>query len=341
MKQLHKLNAALILLVFAIMVTSGTLAGTLGWLLYSRNIKPGPFYMLFFLPVISVVFGTMLSMVVSKRVLKPLNDLIAATREIAKGNLDVKVNPSISIGEIGELISSFNNMTTELSSIELFRNDFINNFSHEFKTPIVSIRGFAKRLLDDHLSEAQRKEFAAIIVSESDRLTKMSSNVLLLTKYENQEMVTEKSTFSLDEQLRNCLLLFEKEWSEKNLDLQLDLTPINYYGDQEMLSQVWTNLIANAVKFSHPAGSLEIRCYPDGSAVKVKIADSGIGMDDETCRHIFEKFYQGDSAHASLGNGLGLSIVKRILDLCGGQITVKSKKDVGTTFTVKLPMQQK
>jgi len=191
------------------------------------------------------------------------------------------------------------------------------------------------------LSEAQRKEFAAIIVSESDRLTKMSSNVLLLTKYENQEMVTEKSTFSLDEQLRNCLLLFEKEWSEKNLDLQLDLTPINYYGDQEMLSQVWTNLIANAVKFSHPAGSLEIRCYPDGSAVKVKIADSGIGMDDETCRHIFEKFYQGDSAHASLGNGLGLSIVKRILDLCGGQITVKSKKDVGTTFTVKLPQQQK
>lgn len=341
MKQLHKLNAALILLVFAIMVTSGTLAATLGWLLYSRNIKPGPFYMLFFLPVISVVFGTMLSMVVSKRVLKPLNDLIAATREIAKGNLDVKVNPSISIGEIGELISSFNNMTTELSSIELFRNDFINNFSHEFKTPIVSIRGFAKRLLDDHLSEAQRKEFATIIVSESDRLTKMSSNVLLLTKYENQEMVTEKSTFSLDEQLRNCLLLFEKEWSEKNLDLQLDLTPINYYGDQEMLSQVWTNLIANAVKFSHPAGSLEIRCYPDGSAVKVKIADSGIGMDDETCRHIFEKFYQGDSAHASLGNGLGLSIVKRILDLCGGQITVKSKKDVGTTFTVKLPQQQK
>jgi len=329
------------MIVFMIMMASGTLASLLGWFLYSNHIQPGLHFILLFLPVISVLFGTLLSMIVSKRVLKPLNDLIVATREIAKGNLDVRVDPSPSIGEIGELISSFNNMTTELSSIELFRNDFINNFSHEFKTPIVSIRGFAKRLLDNHLSEAQRKEFAGIIVSESDRLTKMSSNVLLLTKYENQEMITEKSIFSLDEQLRNCLLLFEKEWSEKNLDLQLELAPINYYGDEEMLSQVWINLIANAIKFNNPNGNLVIRCFLDGSAVKVKISDSGIGMDDETCRHIFEKFYQGDNTHGSAGNGLGLPIVKRILDLCGGQITVKSKKGVGTAFTVKLPGQQK
>lgn len=297
--------------------------------------------MLVFLPFTSVVIGMFLSLVFSKRILKPINDLIHATKEVTRGNFDIRVEMTDESNELNDLIYSFNHMVKELGSIEMFRNDFINNFSHEFKTPIVSIKGFAKQLQKDDLSKEQRKEFTDIIISESNRLTHMSSNILLLNKYENQEIISSQTRFSLDEGIRNVLVVLEKEWSQKELTLDLILDEIDYTGNEEMLSQVWMNLITNGIKYSEEYGILTIRCYEEENRVMVQITDYGIGMSEETASHIFEKFYQGDLAHKSQGNGLGLSIVKRILELCGGTIKVESVFGKGTTFLVSLPKGSK
>lgn len=275
---------------------------------------------------------------VVRGIFQPLRDLSNATREIEKGNYNVQVaNPSPK-SAIGELISSFNHMARELNQVELFRNDFINNFSHEFKTPIVSIQGFANRLIRSGLSDRQKQEYAEIIAAEAKRLSGMASNVLMLNKYENQEIVTEKHIFSLDEQLRLCVLAQQEKWMARELEPDVNLAPVSICGNEEMLSQVWTNLIDNAIKFSHPGGHFAISCCYEGEAVRVMIRDEGCGMSEEVRAHIFEKFYQGDPAHKSSGNGLGLAIVHRIVVLCGGHITVESSPNCGTTFWITLPI---
>ena len=177
-------------------------------------------------------------------------------------------------------------------------------------------------------------------MTESERLANMSANVLLLTKLENQQIITDKTVYALDEQLRSCILLMEKQWSEKNLDLRLDLDELQYEGNEEMMSHIWVNLISNAIKFSPEGGVLEVSCMRVQDFIIVHVRDEGQGMDVATQARIFEKFYQGDSAHATEGNGLGLSLVKRIVDLCQGKITVNSAPGQGTTFSVYLPIEQ-
>jgi len=296
--------------------------------------------LIFVIPLTSIIIGTIISLITSRRVLKPLNELINATKEIAKGNFSVQVVNNHNCGELGDLISSFNDMVRQLNGVEMLHRDFINNFSHEFKTPIISIRGFAKQLKNSTLTNEEREEYADIIIRESERLTNMSTNILILDKLENQVIVSNKTKFSLDEQLRNCILLLEKQWESKNLDLQIDLSEVTIFNNEEMLEQVWLNLIGNAIKYSPENSKLTIECYKNGSEIKIKIIDSGIGMTDEVMAHIFDKFYQGDLAHKSEGNGLGLSIAKRILDLCDGKISVKSKLNKGSTFTVWLVAEE-
>ena len=231
-------------------------------------------------------------------------------------------------------------MAEELSGIEMFRTDFINNFSHEFKTPIVSIRGFARQLEREDLTEEQRREYTRIIAAESERLANMSANVLLLTKLENQQIVTDRARYRLDEQIRGCILLLEKQWEEKELELVLDLDELEYEGNEEMMSHVWVNLLGNAIKFSPPGGALEVSCMQVQSFIVARVTDHGEGMDAETRERVFEKFFQGDTAHATVGNGLGLSLVKRIVDLCRGKVTVQSAPGQGTTFAVYLPIEE-
>ncbi len=229
-------------------------------------------------------------------------------------------------------------MAAELGGLELFRKDFINNFSHEFKTPIVSIKGFARQLERDDLTERQRREYLDIIISESERLANMSGNVLLLSKLENQNIVTDKTRFQLDEQLRRCILLLEKSWTLKSLELDLELEETEFFGNEEMLQHVWVNLLGNAVKFSPQGGTLGVRLYREHGWAVVTVRDTGPGMDEVTRRRVFEKFYQGDTAHAVEGNGLGLSLVKRIVDLCQGTVEVDSVPGAGAAFTVRLPL---
>jgi len=225
----------------------------------------------------------------------------------------------------------------ELDGIELFRNDFINNFSHEFKTPIISIRGFAKELQYGDPDPAQRQEYAKIIAEEADRLAKLSTNVLELSKLENQQIITNRTKFYLDEQLRQCILLHESEWSRKNIEIIPELAEVRIESNEEILSHVWMNLIHNAIKFTSENGTVTVTLTAGETHATVRISDTGIGMSEEVRAHVFEKFYQGDASHHRSGYGIGLTMAHRAATLCGGTITVESTPGVGSTFTVVLP----
>jgi len=297
------------------------------------------FYPLF-LMLLCIAIAALLTGIFLDDRIKPIHRVNEAMKKVSKGDFSERVDDGKCSGEIRELVQSYNHMAEELSGIEMFRSDFINNFSHEFKTPIVSIRGFARQLEREDISEEQRREYTRIIVAESERLANMSSNVLLLTKLENQQIVTDKKPYRLDEQLRGCILLMEKQWSDKNLELRLDLDELTYSGNEEMMSHVWVNLISNAIKYSPEGGLLELGCMRVQDFIVVHVTDHGEGMDELTQLRIFEKFYQGDSAHAAEGNGLGLSLAKRIVDLCGGKIAVNSAPGEGSMFSVYLPVEE-
>ena len=334
----HSLVHNISLYVFLIILAAGLI--TLGIVFFLRLVGYFPsrseqpiIYMVSFI-VASAVIGTVISYMVAKHVLSPLSEFEKAMKEIENGNFNVSVDPEGTPKSIARVCESFNRMAKELSGTEMFRSDFINSFSHEFKTPIVSIEGFAARLKKDDLPEEKRKEYIDIIISESKRLTNLSTNILMLNKFENQEYITDRDTFFIDEQIRSCVLLLEKQWSKKDLDFDIDMEPIEFYGNQEMLSQVWLNIIGNSIKFSNEGSVINIKAFTRDGRIRVSITDHGEGMDEETLKHIFERFYQGDSAHASEGNGLGLPLVKRIVELCSGTIRVESEKGKGTVFTV-------
>ena len=285
------------------------------------------------------LIGTCAAAFFTKWVLLPLNEMIHATKRISKGDFKVHIQETFhERSDFGILQRSFNHMASELDGIEMFRNDFINNFSHEFKTPIVSIQGFAHQLRAGGLTPEEEREYIRIISDESDRLAKMSANILLLSKLENQAIVTDKAEFWLDEQLRTCLVLLEKQWGPKELELNLELDEVKYYFNENMLSQLWLNLFGNAIKFTPRGGTISCRLVADDKTVTVSIEDTGIGMSQETKRHIFDKFYQGDTSHTGDGNGIGLNIVSRILYLCGGSVSVESEIGRGSIFTVTLPV---
>ena len=285
------------------------------------------------------MIGTAVAAFFTKWVLLPLNEMIHATKRISKGDFKVHIQETFhERSDFGILQRSFNHMASDLDGIEMFRNDFINNFSHEFKTPIVSIQGFAHQLKAGGLTPEEEQEYIRIIADESDRLAKMATNILLLSKLENQAIVTDKTEFWLDEQLRTCLVLLEKQWGAKDIELNLDLDEVKYYFNENMLSQVWLNLFGNAIKFTPAGGTVSCSLFADSRTVTVRISDTGIGMSEDTRRHIFDKFYQGDTSHTGDGNGIGLNIVSRILYLCGGTVSVASEIGRGSTFTVTLPV---
>lgn len=343
-ERMGSLRVRLVLYVFFIMMTASLFTGTLYLLMFSFGWLRPLFITQMMSPVwlvcVSSVIGTVITAWIGKYYLSPVTQVIEATKRVAKGDFTVRLPEENGGGEMNDLVRSFNRMTRELGGIELFRTDFINSFSHEFKTPIVSIRGFARQLQRDDITDEERREYATIIADESTRLANLATNILLLSKLENQQIVTEQTEFHLDEQLRSCILLLEKQWTQKKLELVIDLDEVVCHGNAEMLSQAWVNLINNAIKFTPEGGTIGISlCKMDGKAM-VQVSDTGIGMDKETCKHIFEKFYQGEKSHHGEGNGLGLSLVQRIVALSHGKISVESVKGKGTTFTVQLPIKE-
>ncbi len=289
---------------------------------------------------LTLLFALVLAMAIlslsGRRMLRPIRALRLATQEVARGNFDVLL-PVRGKDEMSRLIVNFNQMTRDLSRMEMLRNDFINNVSHEFKTPLANIQGYANLLSQSDLGPEQQP-YAQIIAQEAARLSKLTTNILRLSKLENQDSVPDQKHFSLDEQLRQCLVALQEDWQAKDLQFDILLDSTEYFGNEELLQQVWLNLIGNAIKFSPREGLILVRCYRREQGVQVVITDQGPGMDKETQDRIFEKFYQGDRAHSSEGNGLGLPLVKRILDLCGGSIAVQSKPREGASFIVDLPI---
>lgn len=287
------------------------------------------------------IIATILFAWLSRYYLRPIKKLIRATKEMRNGNFSVRIQADTHpLSEMSDLIQSFNEMAHELEGIELFRNDFINSFSHELKTPIVSIRGFAKELQIEGRIEEQRREYARIIEEESDRLVRLSSNVLELSRLENQQIVTNQTVFYLDEQIRQSILLLEPEWTAKSLELLPDLCELRYYANEDMLSLIWKNLLSNAIKFTPAGGRIRVEMKLLDNCVEVSVTDSGIGMPDEIRAHIFEKFYQGDSSHSKKGYGIGLAVVQRVLKLCGGTVEVYSSPGEGSCFRVLLPINE-
>lgn len=288
----------------------------------------------------SIIIGMLLSFIIGNTVLKPLSELVKATKKVANGDfnttLPVGWTEKHTVRELRQLIEDFNEMTEELRNTEIFRNDFISNFSHEFKTPLASIRGFARQLCEGDLTPEQQREFSKIILDETEFLSVLSQNTLLLTGLENKDIISDKTLFSLDEQLRDCMIRLEPQWSEKDLEIEMDLDKISFFWNEQLLSHVWNNLFDNAVKFSQNGGKINVSCKENGGVITVSVADGGCGIPEESVPHIFEKFYQVDSSHATKGNGLGLPLVKKIVELCGGDICVESTVGVGTVFTVKL-----
>ena len=283
-----------------------------------------------------IIIGTIITSFVGKTILQPIRELNRATSEVAKGNFSVRVKVP-NDKEYSTLTKNFNKMAEELSGIETLREDFISNVSHEFKTPLASIQGFAKILQSDNLSKEEQNEYTQIIIDETSRLTKMSTNILKLTKLENQTTVGKKVRFSLDEQIRNILLILESEWSKKNINLDIELEDVIYVGNPELMGQVWQNVINNAIKFTPENGTIKVQLFRGELGVVVKISDNGPNISPEMQEKIFDKFYQGDRSRSTEGNGLGLALVKRILDLCKGKISVENLYEGGVCFKIELP----
>lgn len=271
---------------------------------------------------------------------KPMRRLSRAMRAVAQGDFTVSVKPvhkRSKFDYMDLMFEDFNAMVQELGSIETMKDDFIANVSHEIKTPLAVIRSYAGALQRENLSDQERREYAQTIAAASDSLSTLISNILKLNKLENQEIVPNASVYDLTRQLCDCALAHEEQWEKKNIDFDAQLEErVMIMADESMLEIVFNNLIANAVKYTEPGGRIVLRQEKDGKDVVVTVADTGCGMSEETVRHIFDKFYQGDTSHSGEGNGLGLALVKRVLDISGGSISVRSAPGEGSEFIVRL-----
>ena len=271
---------------------------------------------------------------------RPVRQIIKAAEQMMTGDFSVRIPPLHGIANadgFGVIADYFNQMAQELSGTETLRTDFIANVSHELKTPLAVIQNYGTMLQQQDLPENKRLEYAKAITDASRRLANLITNILKLNKLENQQIFPKAETYDLGEQLCECLLTFESAWEDKALDIETDVeAEVMINSDGELLSLVWNNLFSNAIKFTPPHGKISLTLKAEGEFAVVQVSDTGCGISPEVGKHMFEKFYQGDTSHATQGNGLGLALVKRVIDIVGGDISVSSEVGKGSRFTVKL-----
>ncbi len=288
------------------------------------------------LAAFSLILGILFSFIFNRIIINPLYKIYDALDKIASGDYSAKIEPR-GIGAIRFVAKRINAMAKELDSIETMRNDFVNNFSHEFKTPIISIEGFAKMLKDESLSQAERDEYLSIIISESHRLAELSTNILALNKLENQTILSGQTTFNVSEQIRLCVVLLEKKWTEKNITFDFEGDEYDIYANENLLQQLWMNIIDNAIKYSHEKSEIKIRISRKSHHLHFIFEDRGKGMTEAEIKHAFDRFYQADLNHKTDGNGIGLPVAKKICELHGGEISIYPTQGGGATVEVLLP----
>lgn len=316
---------------------STTLAMFIVWLLNRRfGVWLGMPYTIRVL-LICILSGAAIAVGLSKIFVSPMMKLGDAMRKVAGGDFTVRLDCTSKIRDVREVYGSFNTMVKELGNTETLQTDFVSNVSHEFKTPINAIEGYASLLQDSQLTDEQKNAYIDKIIFNTRRLSDLVGNILLLSKVNNQTISLKASTFRLDEQVRQSILALESKWEKKEIEFDIDLDEIEYTGYENLLSHVWLNLIDNAVKFSPQNGQIRIRLKQLDGSVTFSIWDNGLSIPEADIGRIFNKFYQGDNSHASEGNGLGLALVRRIVAAAHGTINVTSSEDAGTEFVVALP----
>ena len=283
-----------------------------------------------------LLIGLLFTSQLSKYFFNPIKKLRRAIDQVAEGDFSVRLEEKSSSKEIMEIYTGFNLMAHELSSTEILQTDFVSNVSHEFKTPISAIEGYSTLLQGSENLDHIQREYVDKILLNTRRLSSLVGSILLLSKLENQQIPTNQSSYRLDEQIRQSLVAQEIAWSQKDIELDVELERLSYLGNEPMMRHVWDNLISNAVKFSPQGGTIKLRLTRKPEKLVFTIEDQGSGLSEETQKHIFDKFYQGDSSHKQEGNGLGLALVKRILTIEKGQITAENIPEGGCRFTVTL-----
>ena len=339
MKNGIRLWLSLSIHVIIIMFVMVFITGTLSFRFFSSDIHSvtARLFPLISLLIAAILVSVSLILIVSKRLLVPIQNLIEALQRVAEGDFTVRLPENHEDAYAYNMNANFNKMVKELNSMEMLQSDFIQNVSHEFKTPLASIEGYAT-LLNGAALPGELNVYSRHILESARQLSVLTGNILKLSKLENQGIISQKESFSLDEQIRQALLSLEPLWDPKHLDIDMELPGTTYYGNENLLFQVWTNLFSNAIKFTPPGGSIRVRCHSTSDAIRVEIKDTGIGMTPEVQAHIFDKFYQGEHNRNIEGNGLGLALVSKIISLCHGRIEVESRPDEGSAFTVWLPI---
>ncbi len=289
---------------------------------------------------LGVMFTVLDSVYRHQTVTKPIKRIQEALDKVVAGDFNTRIDYIKGPGsgnEFDEVITLLNHMIEELSGVETLRTDFIANVSHEMKTPMAVMQNYGTLLQGTELSDEQRIEYGKAITEQTRRLSSLVTNILKLNKLENQQIYPSVEKYDLGEQLCECMLEFESVWESKNIEIETDITDEVYVdADKELLSLVWNNLLSNALKFTEAEGVVTLNLYADEDYAYVQVKDTGCGMSPETGQNIFKKFYQGDTSHATKGNGLGLALVKRVIDICKGEISVSSRLGEGSTFSVRL-----
>ncbi|MGM0215290.1 HAMP domain-containing sensor histidine kinase [Enterococcus sp. AZ109] len=287
--------------------------------------------------LLSLLIGVGVSAFVSKRILNPIANLRQAMNQVAKGDLTVQLKETQQVDDVQQLYHDFNVMVKELSSIETLRNDFVSTVSHEFKTPVATIRGYVQLLQNEQLKPEQRQIYLERMLDGTQQLSQLTENILQLTQLEAQSIQFARASFRLDEQIREVILFLQPKWEKQQLQLNLDLAEATYEGNEELLYHVWLNLLDNAIKYSPANSQLTVYLVNTDRGVEIAVCDEGIGMSSEETQRIFEKFYQADTSRKTKGNGLGLALVKQIVQLHAGQIKVDTHSGQGSRFIIYLP----
>ncbi len=280
--------------------------------------------------------GGTITILISRKFFAPVTKLSAEMQKVAQGNFDIQIETNSKVKAIKDIYSDFNLMVRELKATETLQTDFVSNVSHEIKTPVTAIEGYATLLQSTDASANEQREYVEKIILNTQRLSELVGNILLMSKVDNKAIQTQKTTFSLDEQIRQSLVLLEPKWSKKEIEFDIDMDEIEYFGEKGLTVHIWNNLIDNAIKFSPQNGIIKITLKKKGEKILFIIEDNGPGIPESEKVHIFNKFYQCDGSHKSEGNGLGLSLVKNILAFSGGDVSVENAETGGAIFTVTL-----